>query len=64
MIAYKSYQMNPANYREALVETQEDEYEGADILLVGIPFSFVFFFSLIICGGSFCLSKLLQLGHR
>lgn len=31
-----SYQMNPANYREALVETREDESEGADILLVGI----------------------------
>lgn len=30
-----SYQMNPANYREALVETHEDESEGADILLVG-----------------------------
>ena len=32
----KSYQMNPANYREALIETQEDESEGADILLVGL----------------------------
>lgn len=29
-----SYQMNPANYREALVEMHEDESEGADILLV------------------------------
>jgi porphobilinogen synthase len=28
--------MNPANYREALVEAREDESEGADILLVGI----------------------------
>lgn len=28
--------MNPANYREALIETREDEAEGADILLVGI----------------------------
>ncbi|KAH7575976.1 hypothetical protein JRO89_XS02G0266700 [Xanthoceras sorbifolium] len=32
----KTYQMNPANYREALVEAREDESEGADILLVGI----------------------------
>lgn len=32
----KSYQMNPANYREALIEAQADEAEGADILLVGI----------------------------
>ncbi|XXG79891.1 hypothetical protein AAC387_Pa09g0861 [Persea americana] len=30
----KTYQMNPANYREALVESHEDEAEGADILLV------------------------------
>ena len=29
--------MNPANYREALVETHEDESEGADILLVCSP---------------------------
>ncbi|XP_078149192.1 delta-aminolevulinic acid dehydratase, chloroplastic-like isoform X2 [Carex rostrata] len=28
------YQMNPANYREALIETEADEAEGADILLV------------------------------
>lgn len=28
--------MNPANYREALVEAQADEAEGADILLVSI----------------------------
>lgn len=36
----KTYQMNPANYREALLETQEDESEGADILLVkpGLPY--------------------------
>ena len=26
--------MNPANYREALIEAREDEAEGADILLV------------------------------
>ncbi|XP_064981637.1 delta-aminolevulinic acid dehydratase, chloroplastic-like isoform X1 [Musa acuminata AAA Group] len=36
----KTYQMNPANYREALVETEADEAEGADILLVkpGLPY--------------------------
>lgn len=28
--------MNPANFREALIEAHEDESEGADILLVGI----------------------------
>ncbi|XP_068643060.1 delta-aminolevulinic acid dehydratase, chloroplastic [Aristolochia californica] len=30
----KTYQMNPANYREALTECHGDEAEGADILLV------------------------------
>ncbi|XWS23723.1 hypothetical protein CRYUN_Cryun28dG0039700 [Craigia yunnanensis] len=32
--------MNPANYREALVEAHEDDAEGADILLVkpGLPY--------------------------
>eukprot|EP00249_Psilotum_nudum_P028912 c38926_g1_i1 orf=91-1374(-) len=30
----KTYQMNPANFREALLETQLDEEEGADILMV------------------------------
>ncbi|KAM0891660.1 hypothetical protein ACQ4PT_026236 [Festuca glaucescens] len=36
----KIYQMNPANYREALIETASDEAEGADILLVkpGLPY--------------------------
>ncbi|KAI3993661.1 hypothetical protein MKX01_002674 [Papaver californicum] len=36
----KTYQMNPANYREALVEARADEAEGADILLVkpGLPY--------------------------
>ncbi|KAG6388665.1 hypothetical protein SASPL_150097 [Salvia splendens] len=36
----KTYQMNPANYREALIETRDDEAEGADILLVkpGLPY--------------------------
>ena len=29
--------MNPANYREAVIEAGEDESEGADILLVCIP---------------------------
>jgi delta-aminolevulinic acid dehydratase/porphobilinogen synthase len=32
--SFLSYQMNPANYREALLETAADEAEGADILLV------------------------------
>ncbi|KAF3446995.1 hypothetical protein FNV43_RR12175 [Rhamnella rubrinervis] len=35
----KTYQMNPANFREALVEAHEDESEGADILLVGETWS-------------------------
>jgi porphobilinogen synthase len=30
----KSYQMNPANIREALMECQLDELEGADMLLI------------------------------
>ncbi|OAE28926.1 hypothetical protein AXG93_2960s1030 [Marchantia polymorpha subsp. ruderalis] len=30
----KTYQMNPGNYREALIETRADEREGADILMV------------------------------
>ncbi|XP_024006623.1 probable delta-aminolevulinic acid dehydratase 2, chloroplastic [Eutrema salsugineum] len=30
----KTYQINPANSREALIEAQEDEAEGADILMV------------------------------
>ncbi|KAI9106465.1 hypothetical protein K1719_021993 [Acacia pycnantha] len=36
----KTYQMNPANWREALIEMQEDYDEGADILLVkpGLPY--------------------------
>jgi len=32
--------MNPANYREALIEAREDEAEGADILLVSLLSSF------------------------
>ncbi len=30
----KTYQLNPANYREALLECQLDEWEGADLLLI------------------------------
>ncbi|CAH2035585.1 unnamed protein product [Thlaspi arvense] len=30
----KTYQINPANSREALIEAREDEAEGADILMV------------------------------
>ncbi len=30
----KTYQMNPANWREALIEMQLDEKEGADVLMV------------------------------
>lgn len=37
----KSYQMNPANYREALTEMREDESEGVDILLVGSLYYFL-----------------------
>merc|ERR1712151_72676 len=36
----KTYQQNPANYREALMEARLDEEEGADILMVkpGMPY--------------------------
>ncbi|MBE9667057.1 porphobilinogen synthase [Mucilaginibacter boryungensis] len=36
----KTYQMNPANQREALIEAQLDEAEGADFLMVkpGLPY--------------------------
>ncbi|KAF0925091.1 hypothetical protein E2562_015381 [Oryza meyeriana var. granulata] len=37
----KTYQMNPANYREALIETAADEAEGADILLVSGEYSMI-----------------------
>ena len=30
----KTYQMDPANYREALRECRADEAEGADIMMV------------------------------
>merc|ERR1711977_233472 len=35
-----TYQQNPANYREALLEARLDEEEGADILMVkpGMPY--------------------------
>ena len=36
----KTYQQNPANYREALRELRADEAEGADIVMVkpGMPY--------------------------
>lgn len=36
----KTYQMNPANRREALLECSIDEFEGADMLLIkpGLPY--------------------------
>jgi len=36
----KTYQMNPANVREAVMEAQMDQQEGADILMVkpGLPY--------------------------
>ncbi len=36
----KTYQMDPANYREALRECRADEAEGADIMMVkpGMPY--------------------------
>ncbi|KAL2520335.1 Delta-aminolevulinic acid dehydratase 1 [Forsythia ovata] len=39
-VSIMSYTVNPANYRKVLVETREDESEGADILLVkpGLPY--------------------------
>lgn len=38
------YQMNPANYREALIETRLDEAEGADILMVNFPLNTLKYF--------------------
>ena len=35
----RRYQMNPGNYREALLEIRSDEREGADILMVRISSS-------------------------
>ncbi|KAF8407911.1 hypothetical protein HHK36_007049 [Tetracentron sinense] len=37
----KSCQMNPENYREALVEACADEAEGADILLISGEYSMI-----------------------
>ena len=36
----KTYQQDPANYREALREARADEAEGADIMMVkpGLPY--------------------------
>ena len=55
--------MNPANYREAMIEVREDEAEGADILLVSIVL-----ISNCECTRSVAeipiILKLLQLGYR
>lgn len=37
----KTYQMNPANVREALIEAELDELEGADILMVKPALSYL-----------------------
>jgi porphobilinogen synthase len=37
----KTYQMNPANVREALIEAELDFEEGADILMVKPAFSYL-----------------------
>ena len=37
----KTYQMNPANIREALIEAELDELEGADILMVKPALSYL-----------------------
>lgn len=37
----KTYQMNPANVREALIEAELDEMEGADILMVKPALSYL-----------------------
>ncbi len=37
----KTYQMNPANQREAIIEADLDEEEGADILMVKPAFSYL-----------------------
>lgn len=38
----KTYQMDPANYREALREIRADEFEGADIMMVCVGFCYVY----------------------
>jgi len=37
----KTYQMNPANIREALIEAELDEMEGADMLMVKPALSYL-----------------------
>ncbi|MCK5101339.1 MAG: porphobilinogen synthase, partial [Cyclobacteriaceae bacterium] len=37
----KTYQMNPANVREALIEAELDELEGADMLMVKPALSYL-----------------------
>jgi porphobilinogen synthase len=37
----KTYQMNPANVKEALIEAELDELEGADILMVKPALSYL-----------------------
>lgn len=49
------YQMNPANYREALIETRLDEAEGADILMVKFPLNTLKYFSYPPCNCLFFL---------
>jgi porphobilinogen synthase len=43
----KTYQMNPANQREALIEAQLDEQEGADFLMVKPALSYLDVISLL-----------------
>ena len=54
----KTYQMDPANYREAVRELRADEAEGADIMMVkpGMPYLDV------VSGGDGCCCALLVLG--
>lgn len=44
VVSCHRYQMNPGNYREALIETRADEAEGADILMVRILCSVPYLF--------------------
>lgn len=53
--------MNPANYREALIEARADESEGADILLVGVS---CFIIRLLLVLEPPVVMKLLQLDLR
>lgn len=54
----KTYQMDPANYREAVRELRADEAEGADIMMVkpGMPYLDV------VSGGDGCCHAVLVLG--